>query len=290
MIAQRALLVWPALAAQILTFGTTAFALSLGAERTGGRDQLIESLLPLWRELALLDLAISPFTFIAIAAGMADLTWRQTLPFVLDIIRETHAGRVWQWRIIVVALFVIAAWLPARRLATTFALFAISALLLFFESLTSHAIDKGSVAVIVYFIHEAAAALWIGAILSLRLGAGQGRFEDVWLERTAPWVSRLAGWTVTALLLSGLYSAYNALGAEPERLIYAAYGRTLVVKIGAASVVLCIGAYNRFLLIPHVGAPPARYALLRNVAVESLLLIGIIGIAALLASTPPAHH
>ena len=288
MIAQRALLAWPLLAAQILVFGTAAFALSLGPDSSGRRDQLIESLVPLWRGAALVDLAFSPLAFLAMAAGMADLTWRQTLPFVSDIIRQTHAGRVWELRFVVVTLFAIAAWLPKCR--ATFVLFAISAALLFCDSLTSHAIDEGCAAVIIYFVHEIAAALWVGAILGLWLGAVRGRLGETWLERTAPWVSRVAGWTVAALILSGLYTAYHTLGTDPGRLIYAAYGRTLVVKVCAAAIVLCIGAYNRFLLIPHVGAAPARYALLRNVALESLLLIGVIGLAAALANTPPAHH
>jgi putative copper export protein len=290
LIAQRALLAWPLLAAQIVVFGTAAFALSLGPGSAGRRDQLIECLVPLWRGAALIDLAISPFTFLAMAAAMADLPWRQTVPLVPDIIRQTHAGAVWEWRFMVVTLFAIAAWLPTRRVVATLVLLALSSVLLFCDSLTSHAIDKGFAAVIIYFIHEIAAALWMGAILCLWLGAVRGRLGKTWLALTAPWVSRLAGWTVAALILSGLYNAYNTLGTDPERLIYAAYGRTLVVKVCAASIVLCIGGYNRFLLIPHVGSSPANHALLRNVAVESVLLIGVIGLAALLANTPPAHH
>ena len=71
-------------------------------------------------------------------------------------------------------------------------------------------------------------------------------------------------------------------------IIYAIYGRTLMVKLGAASVVLLIGAYNRFVLIPERNGPE-RGSLLRNVGLESILLAGVAGLAALLANTPPAH-
>ena len=43
--------------------------------------------------------------------------------------------------------------------------------LLLLISFASHAIDRGTVAIIIYFIHEVAAALWIGAVLGLWFGA-----------------------------------------------------------------------------------------------------------------------
>ncbi len=156
-------------------------------------------------------------------------------------------------------------------------------------SLSSHAVDRGAIAVIVYFTHEIAAGLWIGAILGLWLCVACGSFDAHWLTQICPRVSRLAGWTVGILVLSGFYTAYYALTADPNRLIYTAYGQTLVVKVFAAILVLLIGAYNRFFLIPTIVRSSSRTALVRNVGIESILLIGILGLAALLANTPPAH-
>ena len=52
-------------------------------------------------------------------------------------------------------------------------------------SFSSHAIDRGTIAVIVYFIHEVAAALWIGALAALMApiplyawGVSSARIED----------------------------------------------------------------------------------------------------------------
>jgi hypothetical protein len=43
-------------------------------------------------------------------------------------------------------------------------------------------------------------------------------------------------------------------------------------------------------LVPNVGEATARDALLRNVRVESvILLLAVVGMATLLANTPPAH-
>ena len=99
----------------------------------------------------------------------------------------------------------------------------------------------------------------------------------------------VAGWTVAILILSGMYTAYYSLGADSHRLIDSAYGRTLVDKVCAAMLVLLIGAYNRYWVMPAVSQASAQESLLRNVGVESLLLIGVLGLAALLANTPPAH-
>jgi putative copper export protein len=63
----------------------------------------------------------------------------------------------------------------------------------------------------------------------------------------------------------------------------------LVEKVCAAMLVLIIGAYNRFCLMPNVSEASAQESLLRNVGLESLLLIGVLGLAALLANTPPVH-
>jgi putative copper export protein len=63
----------------------------------------------------------------------------------------------------------------------------------------------------------------------------------------------------------------------------------LVEKVCAAMHVLLIGAYNRYYLMPAVSETSAQETLLRNVGLESLLLIGVLGLAALLANTPPAH-
>ncbi|HTY55605.1 MAG TPA: hypothetical protein VMB26_10415 [Candidatus Binataceae bacterium] len=50
-----------------------------------------------------------------------------------------------------------------------------------------------------------------------------------------------------------------------------------------------IGAYNRYLLMPSIDESTSETAMLLNVGYESMLLILVLGIAALLANTPPAH-
>jgi hypothetical protein len=124
----------------------------------------------------------------------------------------------------------------------------------------------------------------------LWLGFAATNLGDRWVVRTAPRVSRVAGWSVAVVVFTGLYNAHDALGLNLYHLLYSAYGRTLLFKVALFGVVLGIGGYNRYRLVPAVEDDRARAVLLRNVTVETVFLVGVLGIAALLANTPPAHR
>ena len=286
-IGERALVAWPLLVAEVLIFGTAAFAVLLAPEAQS--EEVANALTPLWRVLALMAVVSSPLALLIGTANMGDLSLRAALPFVPDVLRETHFGKVWLWSFPLSLSLPAIAWTRGRGPLKTAALGLAACGLLLLGSLSGHAIDRGALAVVVYFAHEVAAALWIGAILGLWVGAVHGNLGSEWVLRTAPRVSGVAGWTVTILILSGLYTAYYSLGADPHRLIEAAYGRTLVDKVCAAMLVLMIGAYNRYWVMPAVSETSAQASLLRNVGIECILLVGVLGLAALLADTPPAH-
>ena len=286
-IGERAIVAWPLLVAEILIFGTTAFALVLAPEPQS--EEIASALTPLWRGLALLAALVSPLALLVGTANMGDVSLRAAIPLLPQVVHETHFGHVWSWSFPLTLALLVIPWTPGRGPLKTVALSFVAGALLLLLSFSSHAIDRGRIALIVYFTHEVAAALWIGAILGLWFGAVRGKLGSGWIQRTAPRVSSVAGWTVATLILSGLYTAYYSLGADPHRIIDSAYGRTLVDKVCAAMLVLLIGAYNRYYLMPTVSDTSAQETLLRNVGLESLLLIGVLGLAALLANTPPVH-
>jgi putative copper resistance protein D len=286
-IGERALAAWPLLAAETLIFGTAAFALLLAPDTQS--EEMAGALTPLWRGLALMAVVFSPLVLLVGTANMGDLSLPGALPLVPEVIRETHFGHVWSWSFPLTLALPAIAWTPGRGRLKTAALALVACTMLLLGSLSSHAIDRGTIAVAVYFIHEVAAALWVGAVFGLWIGAVRGKLGSAWVLRTAPRVSGVAGWTVTILVVSGLYTAYHSLGADPHRLIDAAYGRVLVDKVCAAMFVLLIGAYNRYWLMPAVSEASTQRTLLRNVSIESALLIGVLGLAALLANTPPIH-
>ena len=241
----------------------------------------------LWRVLALIVLVMSPLRLWSIAAGMADSTFTEVLPSVPQIMRETFAGRVWTWRIAVALALGLVAWfITPGRIATTLIL-VISTVLIALQSVTSHAVDHGAVAIAAHFVHQAAAGIWIGALVSLLIGATWGDAGVDWMRAATTRVSRVAGWSVVALVATGLIRAWDALGLRFDLLVNSLYGRTLLWKVGTAATVILIGGYNRYRLVGSVEESSARAALIRNVAAECILLAVVLGWSVVLANEPP---
>ncbi len=285
---ERALVSWPLLVSVAALFGSALFVL-LAAPVTGGqRARVTRALLPLWRGLATAAMLLSPAALLVATACMADRPLRAAIPLVPEIIRHTHAGRVWAWRLPVTAVLLVAAWAPGASWPRSAWLCALAAVLLLLRSLSSHAIDAGAFAVGVYFAHGAAASLWFGSLAGLWIAFSRPG-NGAALALVAPRISKIAGWCVGTLVLTGFYTAYAALGLDVDHLVFSAYGRTLLLKVAFFGLVVSIGGYNRCRLVPAAVAASARRALLRNTAVETVFLAGILGLAALLANTPPPH-
>jgi copper resistance protein D len=286
----RALLVWPLVVSVLATFGTASFVLLLANDRIFDLRAAAASLCTLWRLLATVIVLVSPLVMLNVTADMAGVSWTSAAGFAPQVLAETYAGHVFEWFLLTATVLLLIAWIPLRHSIRTTMLFLLTGVLLLLQALLSHAIDKGSFAVAVYFLHEIAAGIWAGALLALWMVTRCGNPPDSWVERAARRVSILAFWSVIALVITGLYIAYNGLGFDLHHLVFSAYGRTLITKVSVFVGVLAIGAYNRYWLVPKVGDLGARDALLRNVKVESIILLfAVVGLAALLANTPPAH-
>jgi copper resistance protein D len=287
----RALLEWPLVLAMLTVFGTGAFALFYAPSGDAHSEAVVIALSPLWCGLAVVAVLVAPLVLLDITAEMAAVSWWKAILLIPAVMTDTHVGRVWAGFLPATVLLLAGAFLLQRHSVRPLVLFALALLLLLCKALASHATDKGSLAVAVYFVHEIAAGLWIGALLGLWIGAKQGKAPERWVEYTARRVSHLAAWCVLTLVLTGAYTAYDALGVNLSQLLFSAYGRVLTVKVVVFGIVLALGAYNRYWLVPEVKAPTSRAALLRNVGVESLiLLMGVLALASLLANTPPAHN
>ncbi|MGB8682969.1 MAG: CopD family protein [Candidatus Binatus sp.] len=280
---------WPLVGSQVLIFGTTAFALVAAPRDLADGERWSRSMASLWRVLALIVVVMSPLRLLSVGAGMADSTFREVIPVMPQIMRETFAGRVWTWRLATALLLALVAWIPAPGRLATALIFAISAALLALQSVTSHAIDKGAFAISVHFAHQAAAGMWIGALVSLLIGATYGHAGADWLRSATSRVSTIAGWSVAALIVTGAIRAWDTLGLHLDLLVNSLYGRTLLWKVGTAATVILIGGYNRYRLVGSIGESSARATLVRNVAVECVLLAVVLGWSVVLANTPPPH-
>jgi putative copper resistance protein D len=243
-----------------------------------------------WNFLAAVIVLTAPLVLLNMTADMAGVPWTSAVGFLPQVLAETHAGQIFQWFLPIAFAVLLSTCIPIPPAFRTTMLFLMTGVLLLLQALLSHAIDKGALAVTVYFLHETSVSLWVGALLALWMVVQYGDPPDVWVERAARRVSKVAFWSVLALVITGTYTAYNGLGFDVYRLLFSLYGRTLIVKVVVFAGVLAVGAYNRYWLVPKVAEPAAREALLRNVRIESLILIlAVVGLASLLANTPPAH-
>ena len=281
-----ALLTWPLLIASTVIFGTAAFALFFDASDSSALLGLFRRV---WFWLALINLVVSPITMTVEIATMADSSMRDAIMLAPLVMRHTVVGHLWAIRMPVAVLLVAitASRKPSR--VTAASIYALATLLLLTQSLSSHAIDKGMLAVAILFAHQVAAGFWIGALSSLLIVTTGDDSVSTFIDRTAMRVSRVSGWSVAMLAVTGVASTFYALGWHLELLIYSLYGRTLLWKLATAGAVILVGGYNRFQLVPAVSEASARSLLIRNVTVECVLLAAVLAWSAMLANTPPPH-
>jgi len=284
----RAVLQWLVTFALATIFGTSAFTVAAGNLEGCGRESIVATLKPAWRAMSAMMLLASTVMIVSVTSEMAGVSWRAAIPLVSQVVAQTHVGEVWRLLVPTAVALALAAFAPLGRYAAL-ALSVLSALLMFLEALVSHSVDKGGVAVVFYFVHEAAAGMWMGGLLAFWMVTRRAKPSPGWVAGAARFVSAMAGWSVGAIVLSGAYTTYQELGFSLDRLLYSSYGRTLLIKVVAFCAVLSIGAYNRERLIPDIADMGSQRALLRNVGVESVVLgVVVLGLAALLANTPPA--
>jgi copper transport protein len=170
----------------------------------------------------------------------------------------------------------------------------------FLSSRLGHPADHGWTGTSLDFLHLVSAAVWTGGLLlmahALAAGAPTDRNERT---RVAHRFSHVALVCVAVLVASGVVTGILVLGTsvvrDPASLMDHAYGRFLLWKIGLLAGMLVLASVNRFVHLgegplprrkPAARTPGPRMA--RAVALEALLGVAVLGVAALLtAGSPP---
>ena len=148
-------------------------------------------------------------------------------------------------------------------------------------------------------LHVGAAAVWFGGlvVVTVLLARSSARREPVAAAEVVARFSGVALGAVVLLGIGGLAMAWPLVG-QPAALVGTAYGITLLVKLGAVAVVLLVAAYNRLRLVPAIvaGASAERAdrasaawaQLRRTLGVEVAVLVGVLLVTGVLATTQPA--
>ena len=272
------------------------------------------------RSLRLLCLAALLVTSLIELAARGHTMTGQGTTGVLDaiplILRRTHFGQVWLARLGLLCAAFVAAWSRSRAALVTLTALAIGVGLT--TAVTGHAGDRGDLSLLaaVDSVHILASSAWIGGLIALAALAARG--SEPWppslLSTVAQRFSRLAGWSLLAVVLTGGYNTWAEV-APLETLWTTAYGRTLSVKIATVLVVVWLGALCRYAIVARLtgrdrglgarlvrlgrlavrGEPrPPRASLgprlFRYVTWEAALGVVVLGCTALLVDATPARH
>lgn len=133
------------------------------------------------------------------------------------------------------------------------------------------------------FLHALGLAGWTGALLPLAFALRQPNGPAI-LAR----FSRRIPFFLAAILVSGIVLAVVQV-ERPEALLATGYGKILLAKLGLVAILLGLAAVNRYRLTGRASAGQALgiRQLRRVIAVEIVVVLAVLGTAALWRFTPP---
>jgi len=149
-----------------------------------------------------------------------------------------------------------------------------------------------ALALVLDWVHLAAGSLWVGGLIGLLV---------LWLALSAdrrlpglsvvvPRFSKVAFWSVAALLASGIWASVLHLPTLAS-LWQTSYGKAILVKAGLLLAAMLVASVNLLRTKPALAgarpSPRAATLLRRLVSVEVLLVASAIATAAVLSSLPP---
>ena len=164
---------------------------------------------------------------------------------------------------------------------------ASAALMTLSFALSGHAAAIDLADGLIVFVHASAAGWWIGSLLLLRFACQQLNLSVV--AQVVRRFSVLAVALVGGLVIAGLLLIRALLNFNGSSL--SAYEQILAIKIGIATVVLGVAAYNKLQLTPRLvaGDATARLSLRTSINVELALIGVVIAVTAILTTytSPP---
>jgi putative copper resistance protein D len=244
------------------------------------------------------------------------------------VIVRTHLGRAWLIRIGALILLLITLPAGGRRSGSrgvTGLMLGIAVVIAMTESASGHASDKGdfSVPEIMDFLHLLAAGVWGGGLFAMFLVilpnlARAGNRTATSIADVAGRFSRIAGIAIGIIAVTAIYNAWSYVGSF-EAFLKSPYGWTVLAKVILFSLLIQLGAFNRYVSVPLLlewGRTSrsgrgmitrvasrlfSRYfrdrdghtialRFKRIVRVEALLILGSLLCAALLRHDVPARH
>lgn len=256
------------------------------------------------------------FTLAVVALWLTSLAWLWTrtaamsgqpawtaLSVVPTVLFRTHFGAVWWLRLIALVWTSIAVpfvWRNGKcwRWPAMAALMLGLACIAASRSAAGHAAANGdwTLREIMDWLHWLSIATWGGSLIGA-LVLIFPRLHHVPAAQRARFASRfslLASGALAGVLITGIYAAWHMLPA-PAALWSSHYGRLLALKLLFVAGMMALGALNHYRLVPAMqSASDVRQragarGLCASVLLESVLLLVVLGVTAVLLGAMPPH-
>ena len=264
---------------------------SPGTKESGLPAPLIASLTGSLARLVIIATAVLLSASVAQLIVQASVVFESSLPAVFggpvwELLLGTEWGRLWLWRVALGTASGVAAIVAWRRgdnpgLALLSVVLGAGALLTI--SLTSHAaatVNVRTEAILNDFIHLIAVAVWVGGLCGLALAVrlilavcdNSERRET--LSALVRRFSLVAGISVVAIILTGLYSAWAQVVTVPA--LQVPYGRVLVLKVAVVVGLLLVAGANLMWVRPRLRAGDAASRWLKRLVAAEIVMATII--------------
>ncbi|MCO4839325.1 MAG: CopD family protein [Rhodobacteraceae bacterium] len=197
---------------------------------------------------------------------------------------DTAVGTSFVTRMIGLGILLLS--LLMARSGSTIAMLVGAAIALWSFTQIGHATDLNTwTTSIMFFIHFATAAFWVGALLPL-LNAAQGATNLQQAADISERFGRKAAVLVPVLVIAGLVLAWKLL-PDVTSAWATAYGRLLFAKIAFVGGLLGLAAANKFRFVPAMerGDPAGAEHLAKSIKWEMCAVLLILTITAFLTST-----
>ena len=152
-------------------------------------------------------------------------------------------------------------------------------------TISGHAdlVDKESIAKVAILLHNIAGGLWLGSLVII---ANSFRYiknnNEIKIAMIAGF-SKVATISLFILFPAGLTLSWTMFNSFTE-VINTEYGQKLLLKIGFVALLLLVGAFNHFLLVPKMIKDGDTAKIIKSMKIESLGLFGVLALTALLTN------
>jgi putative copper resistance protein D len=261
-------------AATMLLFGASAFVWALAPAG------LVRDLTSAMRRIvaaAIVVAAITALAWLGLEAGSMGEGWGDVLnpDMLAGVLTDTAFGRLWQWRLGLVVIFLVA--LATGRHDRWAFVAPVSALLLASLGLAGHAIMQTGAVGALHRVNDAlhllVAGAWVGGLVPFILCVD--RFSDPALRSEAVLATRrYSNWghvVVALVVLTGVVNVALTLHVAPIPFA-SPYQTLLAAKIVMVATTIATAVFNRYFLVPRLKGEAGR-------AVETLKINSIAEIA-----------